>query len=209
MTEQEIKQLWQSTHEIAQQNAEDISKLKTTMSLTFAKPIKLFAIIVGLMWVCAIDTFLFYVWQFASIFFIISAGIQVLLTKWAIGLYLYQWILLQQIDVSEPIVTTQERLARLKSSTLLVARILFLQLPLWTTFYWNEGMWQASNLILLILQGIITFAFTYLAFWLFVHIRYENRNKLWFRFIFNGKEWQPILDAIEQYQNTQKFKQEA
>lgn len=60
---------------------------------------------------------------------------QVLLTAIALVLYIYQLVLMQQIDISQPVVETKHHLARLKFSTLWIARILFLQLPVWTTFY--------------------------------------------------------------------------
>ena len=84
-----------------------------------------------------------------------------------------------------------------KISTLNVTRILFLQLPVWTTFYWNEKMFAIENLFLWIIQGAVTLSLTYLAVWLFFNIKYENRNKKWFQLIFRGKEWQPILQSME------------
>ncbi len=60
---------------------------------------------------------------------------QVLLTAIALVLYIYQLVLMQQVDISQPVVETKHHLARLKFSTLWIARILFLQLPVWTTFY--------------------------------------------------------------------------
>jgi hypothetical protein len=47
------------------------------------------------------------------------------------------------------------------------------------------------------LQIIVTTSFTYLAIWLFFNIKYENRDKKWFRFIFNGNEWNPVIKSME------------
>lgn len=156
---------------------------------------------IGLLWVVFVDTLIINLFSVASPFFLISAGIQVLLTKLAIGIYLYQMILIQQVDISAPIVSTQEKIARLKSSTIWVTRLLFLQLPVWTTYYWNESMLENGNVWLYAIQIIITAtSFTYLAIWLFFNIRYENKDKKWFRLIFNGKKWDPsnnINGAVE------------
>ena len=86
-----------------------------------------------------------------------------------------------------------------RPTTLLVARLLFLQLPLWTTFYWNKSMLQNGNigLYLYILQIVITLLFSFIAVWLFRNIKYENREKKWFRLIFNGKEWSPVMKSME------------
>lgn len=81
--------------------------------------------------------------------------------------------------------------------TLWVARILFLQLPVWTTFYWNESMLENGNIFLYIIQAIVTLSFTYLAIWLFFNIKYENKDKKWFRLIFNGNDWSPVIKSME------------
>jgi hypothetical protein len=145
----------------------------------------------------------------ASPFFLISMGIQVLLTKLAIVVYLYQLILLRQTDISEPILATQERIARLQSSTLWVTRLLFLQTPVWTTFFLSKKMFMTSNIWLILLPVVITAIFTYAAVWLFVNIKYENRHKKWFRLIFSGKEWDPMLKSLELLDQIGEYKKEA
>ena len=204
MEETEIINLWKSYDKKLEEyllfnkkNAEDITKMKVRSFLASMKPLKIFTILVGIVWVGFVDILIINLFPIANPFFLISAGIQVLLTKLAIGIYLYQLILIHQVDISEPILTAQEKLSRLKSSTLWVARLLFLQLPVWTTFYWNETMLENGNVWLYTLQIIVTTSFTYLAIWLFFNIKYENRDKKWFRFIFNGNEWNPVIKSME------------
>ena len=204
MDEMTLKKLWQSSTEqlelslaIGKKNAAEITKIKVQTILFSMKPIKIFSILAGILWVGFVDVLMINLFQVANLFFLISAGIQVILTKLAIGIYLYQLILIHQVDMSGPILEIQEKLARLKSSTLWVARFLFLQLPVWTTFYWNESMLSSSNFLLYIIQGIVTLSFTVIAVWLFLNINYENRDKKWFRLIFNGTEWQPVIKSME------------
>lgn len=204
MDEITLKKLWQSSTEqlelslaIGKKNAADITKIKAQTILSSMKPIKIFSILAGFLWVGFVDVLIINLFQVANPFFLISAGIQVILTKLAIGIYLYQLILIHQVDMSGPILEVQEKLVRLKSSTLWVARFLFLQLPVWTTFYWNESMLSSSNFLLYIIQGIVTLSFTVIAVWLFLNINYENRDKKWFRLIFNGTEWQPVIKSME------------
>jgi hypothetical protein len=179
------------------QNAADITHMKIQSALASMRPLKVFTILMGILWVILADSILISTIPVASPFFLVSAGIQVLLTKLAIGIYLYQLIIIQQVDIDAPILDTQEKLARLTSSTLWCARLLFLQLPLWTTFYWNQSMLDNGSTGLYILQILVTGSFTFIAIWLFIHIRYENRDKKWFRAIFNGKEWNPVIKAME------------
>ncbi len=218
MNENELKLLWQTANEkldgslkVNKKNTEDITRLKAQNFLSSMKPIKIFTLIVGILWVTVLGIVLVNLFVNAydkvSLFFLYSATIQVLLTAISVTVYIYQLVLINKIDFSEPILTIQENLSKLKVSTLNVTRILFLQLPVWTTFYWNEKMFAAENLFLWILQGIITFSLTYLAVWLFFNIKYENRNKKWFQWIFRGKEWQPILQSMELLNQIEKYQE--
>lgn len=188
-------------------NAADITKLKVQSLLQSMKPLKIFTIFIGFLWISFIDTLIISSFHIGSSYFLISAIIQVVLTKLAIGIYLYQLILIHTIDISGPILNTQEKLSRLKSSTLWVTRLLFLQLPVWTTFYLNENMLTNGNIWLYMLQFLVTVSFLYIAIWLFFSIKYENRDKKWFRLIFEGKEWTQVLKSIELYEEIEEFKQ--
>ncbi|MES2454619.1 MAG: hypothetical protein V4594_03725 [Bacteroidota bacterium] len=219
MEDLELMNLWKSYDQKLEQNlsynrsnATEITKMKVSSLLSSMKPLKIFTILVGLVWVgygsiILINLFLF---AFSSVskFFLFSAGLQVLLTGIALVIYLYQLVLIHQVDLDQPVLQTQRQFASLKSSTLLATRILFLQLPLWTTFYWSEQMFINTNIILLLVQGLITLSFTVAAIWLFVNIRYENRNKKWFRFLFEGKEWTPVLKSMEMLSQIEEYKGE-
>jgi hypothetical protein len=208
MNEKELKLLWQSTNEklesslkVNKINTEEITRLKSQNVLASMKPIKIMTLIVGIIWVIGLGSILGNLIANhlgeTNLFFLLSATIQVLLTAIAIGVYVYQLALINSIDFSEPVLTIQEKISKLKISTLNVTRLLFLQLPLWTTFYWNAKMFVAENWMLWIMQGMITLSFALVALWLFFNIKYENRNKKWFQWIFRGKEWQPILQSME------------
>jgi len=208
MIENELKLLWQSTNKkledsitINRDNAEDITRLKVQNFLSSMKPIKIFTLIVGILWVSIVGVILVNLfvnaYEKVSLFFLYSAAIQVILSAISVTIYIYQLVLTYTIDYNEPIMVIQEKLSKLKRSTLTVTRILFLQLPVWTTFYWNETMFQNGSVFLWVIQGIITLLLTYCSLWLFLNIKYENRNKRWFQFIFSGREWQPILHSME------------
>jgi hypothetical protein len=204
MEDIEIINLWKSYDKKLEENlsfnrknAEEITKMKVQSFLASMRPLKIFTILIGIVWVGFGDMLIISLFHIATPFFLVSAGIQVLLTTLAIGIYLYQLILISQADISEPVLVTQEKLSRLKSSTLWVTRLLFLQLPVWTTFYWSKGMFENGDIGLIILQIVVTLLFTFFAIWLFHNIKYENRDKKWFRLIFNGKEWTPLIKSME------------
>jgi hypothetical protein len=189
-------------------NAEEITKMKVQSFLSSMKPMKIFAILIGIIWVAFVDLLIFNLFHIANPFFLVSAIIQVLISKLAIGIYVYQLILIQQLDINEPILYTQKRLSWLKSSTLWVVRFSFLQLPIWTTFYWNKSMFENGNIWLYAFQIIMTVSFTVLAIWLFLNIKYENRDKKWFRILISGIEWNPVMKSMELLSQINEFSKE-
>jgi hypothetical protein len=220
MEDIEIINLWKSNDKkinenllLNRKNADEIIKMKAQYLLSSMKPIKTFTIMIGVLWVglgtIVLGNIYFDAFSEANKFFLFSATLQVGLTAIALFLYLYQLITIHQVDITEPILKTQKKLASLKASTLWVARILFLQLPVWTTFYWNGSMLENGNWFLWIIQGTITFLFTYVAIWLFFNIKFENRNKKWFRLIFKGKEWTPLMKSLELLGQTDEYKTES
>ncbi|GAB2778539.1 hypothetical protein GCM10027275_22430 [Rhabdobacter roseus] len=215
MEDKEILALWKSYDQkleqalvLHQKNAEDMTQIKVQSLLASMKPLKLFTLAVGVLWVAFVDIILINIFPAANLFFLISAGIQVLLTKLALGVYLYQSLLIQRVTITDPIVTTQKRIAQLTTSTLWVTRLLFLQLPVWTTFYLNKGMFQEGNSTFYFIQALATVSCTYLALWLFFHIKYENRNQKWFRLIFEGKEWTPVMKAMDLLEQIKNYNNE-
>jgi len=204
MQDTEIINLWRAYDRkldeslaLNRKNAEDITRIKVQSFLASMTPLKVFTILIGILWVGFVDMIIINLFDIAGPFFLVSAAIQVILTKLAIGIYLYQLIIIHQVNINDSILVTQEKIARLKSSTLWVARILFLQLPLWTTFFLNKSMFQHGSILSCFLMVSMPLLFTYAAIWLFTHIRYENRHQKWFRLIFNGKEWEPVMKSID------------
>jgi hypothetical protein len=219
MNENELKSLWQSANEklerslqVSQKNTDEIMRLKAQNVLGSMKPIKIFTLFVGIIWVLfggTIVTNLFvYAYDKVSLFFLYSAAVQLLLTALAIGIYLYQLIMISNVNISDSVITAQKKLSYLKSSTLWSAKILFLQLPFWTTFYLSKEMIVSGNIAYILINGFFTLLFAYLAIWLFFNIKYENRNKKWFQWIFRGREWQPILQAMEWLNQIDNYQQQ-
>jgi hypothetical protein len=217
MNELELKKLWQATNlkleeslVISRNNSDEIAKMKIHNFLGSMKPIKIFTLLTGILWVCITGTVVVNLFLFASanvnLFFLFSATIQIGLSAIALIIYIYQLIKIYEVDITDPILKTQKRLANLKTSTLWITRILFLQLPVWTTFYWNTSMIENGNWFLWITQGIVTLSFVYVAIWLFFNIRYENKNKKWFKFIFNGNEWTPLMKSMDLLEQIEDYK---
>lgn len=129
MNELELKTLWQTSNEkiennlfISQVNTIEISRLKIVNLLNSMKPVKLVTLIIGIFWV-GIGAFILsniYVnaYSEANKYFLFSATIQVLLTAMALFIYIYQLIEINQIEIYEPVLKVQEKLAHLRMATL-------------------------------------------------------------------------------------------
>jgi len=217
MNELELKKLWQTTNDkldksivINKRNTEDITRVKVHSIVGSMKPIKIFTLLLGILWVgigvIALSSIYLNSFSEANKFFLFSASIQVGLTAVALFVYLYQLITIYQVDITDPIIRTQEKLSGLKISTLWVTRILFLQLPVWTTFWWNETMLTDWSILQWSVTLFFTVSFTFIAIWLFVNIKYENRNKKWFQLIFSGKEWTPLMKSMELLEQVDDYK---
>jgi hypothetical protein len=207
MNDTDLKYLWQAgNNQIAISQKSDktsldkLTKRNVSHFLSSMKPIKIFTLLAGLLWVLGIGYVLIKLtinaYDQVSLYFLYSAYFQVMLTAMAVILYIIQLSTLYSIDFNKPVVILQKTLINLKASTLNVTKILILQLPFWTTFYWNESMFKNGTLPLFILQGAVTISFTYLSLWLFFNLKYENADKWWFKLLLQGKEWEPLITSI-------------
>jgi hypothetical protein len=207
MNETDLKYLWQIGNEqiaISQKSdktsLDNLTKRNLSHFLSSMKPIKIFTLLVGLLWLLGIGYVLLKLtinaYDQVSLYFLYSAYFQVMLTAMAVIIYIIQLSTLYSIDFNKPVVILQKTLIKLKASTLNVTKILILQLPFWTTFYWNESMFKNGTLPFFILQGAVTISFTYLSLWLFFHLKFENADKWWFKLLLQGKEWEPLITSI-------------
>lgn len=207
MNDTDLKYLWQTgNNQIAIGQTSDktimdnLIKRDISHVLSSMKPIKIFTLIAGMLWVFGLGFVLIVLtinaYEQVSLYFLYSAYFQVMLTAMAVILYIIQLNTLNRIDFDKPVIILQKKIINLKISTLKVTRILMLQLPFWTTFYWSESMFKNGTLALFIIQGTVTLSFTYLAIWLYFNLTFENADKWWFKLLLNGKEWEPLMTSI-------------
>jgi hypothetical protein len=219
MNDQELQQLWQNSAaqlpanaNLINEQARQISQSDAKRHLNSMRPTKIIAVLLGIIWVIGVGGLLLYLSIFAaaqtSLYFLISMSIQVLLTAVAVGAYLYQLALIQTLDLSGPIVTIQEKLHQLKASTLWATRLLVLQLPVWTTFFWSNRLFEQGITFPLALNIALTVLFTGVAVWLFFNIRYENRDQKWFKILFSGKEWEPLMHTFRVLEEARDYQKE-
>ena len=68
--------------QLNRRNALDLTQIKLRSLLSSMRPIKVFTIVAGILWVALVDMIIVDSFQTASLYFLISAIAQVLLTKW-------------------------------------------------------------------------------------------------------------------------------
>lgn len=217
MNENDFKKEWQSLNSGVQgepdlklPKVENNSTQNVSSLISSMKPLKMFTVLLGILWAGGggylLANIYLNMYEFANKIFLFSATAQILLTAIAVMLYSHQLYMIYTIDMADPVIKTQIKLAKLKSSTLWVIRVMFLQLPLWTIFYWNEEMFNDWNLLQWAIQSGITLVFTAVSLWLFFNVKYENKDKKWFQLLFGDSEWNPIIKSIELLKETEAYK---
>lgn len=215
MDNQEIINLWkqydkklEKTLSLNHKLITELQQQKAKHALNPARNYKLFAILTGLVYAALIVYFLYYLGPFASIFVKLSVGIHLAVTLIAIGMYVNQLVLIRQIDCSENIIQMQQKLARLKASTVKVIGICFLQLPVFATWNISFKMINETPLNFWLIQMPIVALFTLAGIWLFKNVNLKNMDKKWFKLMFYGAEWNAMLKSGKFLKELESFELE-
>ncbi len=165
---------------------------------------KIWAIVAGIVWLLFLGV-LAYGNHFQNVYFTSSVIAILFFTIIAVAVYIKQVVLINQINYSESVVNTQQNLTELQASTINVARVLFLQTPFYTTFFWSTK-WITSDIKFWLIAFPVTLFFTFLAIWLYRSISFKNANKKWFKILMGKKEWESIVIAKEYLNEIEEFK---
>lgn len=191
-----------------------ITEIQTQKARSVLRPLKtgkIVAVILGILWTLLLSVLVFFAVSAMTpyrLFFIISALSIIIITVAAIVVYIRQIVLIQQIDNSMIIIEVQRKLAALQSSTINIARILFLSAPFYTTFYFNKSMFEHGTIGLWVFQLTVTTAFTTASIWLYRNIKMENAGKRWFKFIFGTSEWTSVIKAMNFLKEIEAYEKE-
>ncbi|MES2447183.1 MAG: hypothetical protein V4546_08375 [Bacteroidota bacterium] len=185
----------------------ELQQQKAKNALRPARNYKVIAILIGVVYAALIAYFLYHLHPIASIFINISVVIHLIVTLVAIAMYIHQIVLINQIDCTENIVDMQYKMANLRSSTLKVIGVCFLQFPVFATWNINLELITDRPLAFWFIQVPILVLFTYIGIWFYKNINIHNIEKRWFRMMFWGSEWQSILKAgkfLKEIENFEK-----
>jgi len=179
---------------------------KAKSKLTSVAIIKVLGILLGLLWVWLLGSLGFAAYIVGNIFFAVSAGAVMFISIVAIIVYIKHLVLIAQIKESDSITYNQRKLAELQTSTLKITRILFLQMPFYSTWFITPTLLANAGTAELVIQVVITASLTFLSIWLYRNISFKNANKKWFRILFGNSEWTGVTKAIAFMKEIDDFK---
>ena len=213
MKDVELEQLWKrQDHQLGQLlslNQEQLMQLtrkKAGAALKKSKPSKYLGILLGVPWILLLDALSVIGYRSGGLFFTVSVVMISLCTKLALGTYVYHLLLIRQINHEQTVYAMQEKIAKIKSSTFKMLRIIVLQLPFWTTLHWSMQMLHAPEFLYWFVNLCVTTAFAYLAYWLYKNIKAQNTDKRWVKWLFSDREWTALMkaeDILQQIQDSQ------
>ncbi len=185
---------------------EAIQTQKAKSKLNSLGRFKTWAIVAGMLWVAFLAFLIYHSFTFSKIFFVLSAGIIALTTLIAVIVYIQHVIWIRQIDNSESVVEVQKKAAKLQTSTLQIVRILFLQMPFYTTFWFTPQMVMSGDVKFWFISFPIVLLFSFFSIWLYRNINFRNVNKKWFKILFNSPEWTSVAKAIQFVKEIEDYK---
>jgi hypothetical protein len=185
----------------------ELQQQKAKSALRPARNYKVITILIGLVYAALISYFWYHLHPIANVFVNVSIAIHLIVILLAIAMYAHQIVLINQIDCAENIMEMQYKMAKLKSSTLKVIGICFLQFPIFATWNINLELITKNPFAFWLIQVPIVVLFTYIGIWFYKNINIKNIEKRWFRMMFWGTEWQSILKAgkfLKEIENFEK-----
>lgn len=202
MQENSLDKLWK----LNMRCIEMVQVQKARRKLSKLAIYKSFGIVFGIPYVLLLAAVL-YGNRFTNIYFSSSVLCILLLTLVAIIAYTRNLLTIRAINYSDNIVETQKRISQLKLSGITTVRIVWLQLPFWSTWFWNSTWMFHEGINFWITAFPITLLLAFGAVWLFQNISLENSKKVWVKFLIGGPELNAVnnamqfLDEIDEFRN--------
>lgn len=188
---------------------DSLQKQKVRSKLGALATFKLVVAILGIIWVVFLGILIYGNW-FQNLYFTISVAAIFIFNVIAVVVYLKHFILLKTINYSESITNTQQKLARLQVSTINIVRILILQTPFYTTWFWTQQQVMHDPRFWYI-SFPATMIFVAFTVWLYLSISPGNmKEKKWVsRFMNIGMEYKSVTQARNFLAELEEFKKDS
>ena len=168
---------------------------------------KIAGLVVGILWVLFLGV-LVYGNRFQNPFFTVSVAILFLFNFVAIINYVRHLVLIGQINYSDSIADTQQKLATLQSSIISNNRFLLLQFPFYCTWFISWEWIVNDPLSFWFIQVPIIILFAILGIWLYVNYSKKNLHKPWVRSLMNGSGFRSVTKAIDFMDEIDEYKKD-
>ena len=223
MGDVELKNLWNSYDQQLEQakllnlqswvlniqTKESIQLMKAKSKLNKLARFKSRVAALGVFWIGFLLFLIVHSFTYQKIFFVVSASMIVLFNIVAVIVYIKHILIIHEIDNAESVVEAQEKTAKLQTSTLQIGRILFLQTPFYSTWFYTPAWIAQADWRFWMITIPITFFLVFISAWLYRNIHYKNADKKWFRILFNSPEWTSLLKAMLLMKEIEEFKKES
>jgi len=213
MEDIELKSLWKAQDEklnktlkLNQFLLESLQKQKAESKLNRLARYKTGVTVLGIAWTLFLGL-LVYGNGFKNPFFSISVLMIALCNLVAVVIYITHIVLIKKLDYSNSITDTQKKLIQLQTSTFSIGRILWLQLPFYTTFFWSSEMIAANDIRFWLIAVPVTLAFTLIAVWLYRNLTPQNAHKKLVKaMVLSSTEYTSVIKAREFLADIENFK---
>lgn len=167
---------------------------------------KLVGIVLGVGWILFLGFLLYY--TYSQIIIGISLGMLLIFSIIAIIIYIRNITVITRINLSDTVIETQGKIAFLQTSIVKSIRVLWLQLPFFTTCYITNELAATGGIKFWIIQITISLLALWLAVYLFKNISLTKNSKTWVKGFLRGYGLSRISKAMEFIKEIEAFKQD-
>jgi hypothetical protein len=214
MEDSDIINLWKAQNTKLEQSIainmrflREIQTQKAQNVLQLLKKLKVGGIIAGVLYIGFLAWILSIALRYtivnnssAAYYFIGSITLILLVNIKAVYDYIKHLIWMNQINYDGSIAEVQQKLSNLKLSIIQHTRIMFLQMPFYTTFYLSNSWFpQTSGWAYLLFQILLTGAFCYASYWCYKTLDIKNVDSKWFKFLIAGSGGKSVRNCFKTY----------
>jgi len=186
---------------------EELQLYKAKSKLIALSGFRLGVLILSIAYVLFLSMLVYFV-RGRHIYFSVSIGMIALITMITLVTYIKHIVIISQINYSNSITDTQEKLSNLRSSMVNIVRIAWLQLPFWSTFFWSSKWIIHGGASFWLIQFPITLFLIWLAIWLYRNVSLKNMDRAWFKILLGSPEWTSVQKALEFMREIELFKRD-
>jgi hypothetical protein len=213
MSTDEFQQLWkqydtrlQRSLRLNQQLMEEIRSRKVRVSFNWQIAFKVMGIVLGIGWNIFLGSLL---WAFrANPVFVVSAGLIILFTSYAIAGYFLQMLLLLQINLGKSILEAQKQLAWLEATIVWTLRVSFLQAPVYPFLFIPRSLLTAAGALYWVILGAVVLLLLVAAIWMYRRITVEGAARGWVKKLVDNEGGKSIARARKFIREIEEYRKE-